>query len=542
VLFGLGVVPGLISTVIFALPAPIRLTHLGISSVPRPLIEAGQSFGATPMQLLWKIELPSAATTIIAGVTQCIMLSLSMVVIAALVGAGGLGVPVVRALNSVQVGMGFEAGFTIVLLGHHPWTVSADPKSAEPPDDSSSSGIPERRHSVRAATWPRGSQGHQGSPGRARRRRHSQRYPKQVRRHRRRRGRLLERGTRRNLRAHGLVRIGQVHSPSGRQWVEPRDPRPRPDSRRRRRRSTDAGAAIDVASCSTEQLREVRRLRVAMVFQQFGLLPWRTVRENVGFGLELRGETAAKRKSVVDEKLELVGLTQWAGRYVSELSGGMQQRVGLARAFATDADILLMDEPFSALDPLIRGKLQDELLALQERVKKTILFVSHDLDEALRLGDKISILQNGRIIQTGTAEDIVLAPADDYVAEFVRHMNPLDVLTGAMIMRERANLAREGDALWLDDLRRYRLSVNPADEALSLHLDGVAHDLRYVNDDAALGTIEPGLAVAPASFSLQSIIQLRQTTGHPVLLSEGGKIIGVACQTEIIKALAGSRQ
>jgi glycine betaine/proline transport system ATP-binding protein len=121
-------------------------------------------------------------------------------------------------------------------------------------------------------------------------------------------------------------------------------------------------------------------------------------------------------------------------------------------------------------------------------------------------------------------------------------MNPLDVLTGSMIMRERANLAREGDALWLDDLRRYRLSVNPADEALSLHLDGVAHDLLYVNDDAALGSVGPGLAVAPASFSLQSIIQLRQTTGHPVLLSEGGKIIGVACQTEIIKALAGSRQ
>jgi choline ABC transporter permease protein len=116
VLFGLGVVPGLISTVIFALPAPIRMTHLGISSVPRPLLEAGEAFGATPMQLLWKVELPSAATTIVAGVTQCIMLSLSMVVIAALVGAGGLGVPVVRALNSVQVGMGFEAGFTIVLL------------------------------------------------------------------------------------------------------------------------------------------------------------------------------------------------------------------------------------------------------------------------------------------------------------------------------------------------------------------------------------------------------------------------------------------
>ena len=213
-------------------------------------------------------------------------------------------------------------------------------------------------------------------------------------------------------------------------------------------RIRDGESDVDVATCDTAQLRRVRRERVAMVFQQFGLLPWRTVRENVGFGLELRGEPAATRKSIVDEKLELVGLSQWADRHVSELSGGMQQRVGLARAFATDADILLMDEPFSALDPLIRGKLQGELLALQERVKKTILFVSHDLDEALRLGDRISILQNGRIIQTGTAEDIVLAPADDYVAEFVRHMNPLDVLTGGMIMCERARMsAEDGSAL-----------------------------------------------------------------------------------------------
>jgi glycine betaine/proline transport system ATP-binding protein len=299
---------------------------------------------------------------------------------------------------------------------------------------------------------------------------------------------------------------------------------------------------IDVATCDTAQLRRVRRERVAMVFQQFGLLPWRTVRENVGFGLELRGENPATRRTIVDEKLELVGLSQWAERHVSELSGGMQQRVGLARAFATDADILLMDEPFSALDPLIRGKLQDELLALQARVKKTILFVSHDLDEALRLGDRISILQNGRIIQTGTAEDIVLAPADDYVAEFVRHMNPLDVLTGSMIMCERANLAREGNTLWLDERRRYQLAMSPADEALGLQLDGVAHALRHVHDDVGLESIEPGLAVVPASFSLQAIIQLRQATGHPVLLSDGGKIIGVCSENEIIRALAGSRQ
>lgn len=303
----------------------------------------------------------------------------------------------------------------------------------------------------------------------------------------------------------------------------------------------DGDSTIDVATCDTLQMRRLRRERVAMVFQQFGLLPWRTVRQNVGFGLELRGEPAAKAKAIVDEKLELVGLSQWADRYVSELSGGMQQRVGLARAFATDADILLMDEPFSALDPLIRGKLQDELLTLQARVKKTILFVSHDLDEALRLGDRISILQNGRIIQTGTAEDIVLAPADDYVAEFVRHMNPLTVLTGGMIMQHRAHMAGDDGNVWLDGARRYRLFLNSADEALELQLDGVAHSLHHVEDDADVTQPASGVAVAPASLSLQSIIQLRQTTGHPVLLCEDGRILGVCGEAEIIRALAGGR-
>jgi glycine betaine/proline transport system ATP-binding protein len=171
----------------------------------------------------------------------------------------------------------------------------------------------------------------------------------------------------------------------------------------------DGDAVVDIAKCDAPTLRRVRRLRIAMVFQQFGLLPWRSVRDNVGFGLELRGDSPATRKRIIDEQLELVGLSQWAERHVSELSGGMQQRVGLARAFATNADVLLMDEPFSALDPLIRSKLQDELCALQQRVKKTILFVSHDLDEALKLGDRITILEGGRIVQTGTAEDIVYA-------------------------------------------------------------------------------------------------------------------------------------
>ena len=186
----------------------------------------------------------------------------------------------------------------------------------------------------------------------------------------------------------------------------------------------DGDSMVDIAHCDAAALRCVRRQRVAMVFQQFALLPWRTVRENVGFGLELRGERAEQRRRIVDEQLELVGLSQWADRHCDELSGGMQQRVGLARALATNAEILLMDEPFSALDPLIRHKLQDELLALQERLHKTIVFVSHDLEEALKLGDRVSILEGGRIVQTGTAREIVEHPIDDYVAEFVRRVNP----------------------------------------------------------------------------------------------------------------------
>jgi glycine betaine/proline transport system ATP-binding protein len=301
----------------------------------------------------------------------------------------------------------------------------------------------------------------------------------------------------------------------------------------------DGDAVIDVASCDAVQLRRVRRRRVAMVFQQFGLLPWRTVRANVGFGLEIRGENTGRLAQIVNEKLELVGLQQWADHFVGELSGGMQQRVGLARAFATDADILLMDEPFSALDPLIRTKLQDELLELQLRVKKTILFVSHDLDEALKLGDRISILQNGRIIQTGTAEDIVLSPADAYVAEFVRHMNPLTVLTGSMIMRRRPQLHGEGDLLWLDVARRYRLQIGAAGEALNLQVDGVPHLLRQVHSEEDMSHDGPAVTVVPASLSLKSIIRWRQLSGHPVLVADGAAIVGVCGEAEILQALSG---
>ena len=180
---------------------------------------------------------------------------------------------------------------------------------------------------------------------------------------------------------------------------------------------------IDVAACAPSVLRDIRRHYCTMVFQQFALLPWRTVRENVAFGLEVRGEDAASIETAVDEKLETVGLAQWADKYAHELSGGMQQRVGLARALATDADILLMDEPFSALDPLIRSRLQDELIELQAQLDKTILFVSHDLQEAAKIGRHIAIMEGGRIVQHGTPSDIINNPVDDYVKEFVAHMH-----------------------------------------------------------------------------------------------------------------------
>ena len=196
-----------------------------------------------------------------------------------------------------------------------------------------------------------------------------------------------------------------------------------------------ANGPIDPYRTNARTLRQLRTDTVSMVFQQFGLLPWRTVEENVGFGLELAGMAEGERRRRVGEQLELVNLSQWADRKVGELSGGMQQRVGLARAFATGAPILLMDEPFSALDPLIRTRLQDELLEFQRRLRKTILFVSHDLDEAFRIGNRIAIMEGGRIIQCGTPQEIDRDPADQYVADFVQHMNPITMLTAGDVMR-----------------------------------------------------------------------------------------------------------
>ncbi|TGQ33246.1 MULTISPECIES: choline ABC transporter ATP-binding protein [unclassified Mesorhizobium] len=235
----------------------------------------------------------------------------------------------------------------------------------------------------------------------------------------------------------------------------------------------DGDGTVDVVTCDEATLRRLRQKQVAMVFQQFGLLPWRTVEENVGLGLELAGTPEAERKERVRKQLELVHLDQWSKKYAHELSGGMQQRVGLARAFATEAPILLMDEPFSALDPLIRTKLQDELLQLQAKLKKTIIFVSHDLEEALKIGTHITIMEGGRIVQTGAPEDIVLRPANDYVRDFIANVNPLSVLTAWNVMRDRRDLEHGEDGwVWLDRRKTTRFKIDEHGLVAAAERDG----------------------------------------------------------------------
>ncbi|MEV4330165.1 glycine betaine/L-proline ABC transporter ATP-binding protein [Streptomyces sp. NPDC049597] len=190
----------------------------------------------------------------------------------------------------------------------------------------------------------------------------------------------------------------------------------------------------DLTALSSRDLRAVRSTRISMVFQHFALFPHRSVLENAAYGLEVQGVPGAERAERAAEALELVGLAGWEDSWPDELSGGMQQRVGLARALATDADLLLMDESFSALDPLIRRDMQDQLLELQKRLKKTIVFITHDLNEAMRLGDSIAVMRDGRIVQLGTAEDILVTPANDYVASFTQDVDRSRVLTAGAIM------------------------------------------------------------------------------------------------------------
>ena len=296
----------------------------------------------------------------------------------------------------------------------------------------------------------------------------------------------------------------------------------------------DQAGPVDVTRCDAATLRRLRTHRIAMVFQQFALLPWRTVAENVGFGLELRGMARPERDRVVAEKLKLVGLEQWQDKYAHELSGGMQQRVGLARAFATDADILLMDEPFSALDPLIRTRLQDELLDLQRKLRKTIIFVSHDLDEAMKLGTHIAIMEAGRIVQYGEPEEIVLNPANDYVADFVAHMNPLNVLTGVSLMRPVAAIGRCGDEMPLDCNHRVMMIVGADGGPGSVRIVGQPGRVVPFADGLDLSSLDrQAVVTAPPGIRLRTALEIRHRTGNPLALVEDGKLIGVIGDDEI---------
>lgn len=196
----------------------------------------------------------------------------------------------------------------------------------------------------------------------------------------------------------------------------------------------------NVTKMDKEQLRELRRKKMSMVFQKFALLPHKTIQQNAEYGLEIQGVDKSERRKKAREALDLVGLAGYADKYPNELSGGMQQRVGLARALANDPDILLMDEAFSALDPLIRKDMQDELLDLHQSVGKTIIFITHDLNEALRIGDRIALMKDGVIVQIGTAEEILMDPANDYVERFVEDVDLAKVLTAGHVMKRAENV------------------------------------------------------------------------------------------------------
>lgn len=308
----------------------------------------------------------------------------------------------------------------------------------------------------------------------------------------------------------------------------------------------------DIVSMSDEQLVKLRRAKLSMVFQSFALMPHMTVLQNAAFGLEIDGMDKSTREKRALQALGQVGLEAWASSMPDELSGGMQQRVGLARGLAVDPDILLMDEAFSALDPLIRTEMQDELLKLQDKAKRTIVFISHDLDEAMRIGDRIAIMEGGRVVQVGTPEEILQNPADDYVRAFFRGVDPTNILTAGDIASDtqvtipitdgknpRAGLQRliknDRDYAYVIDSKRHFKGIVSTDSLREL-LD--RDDQPHLIPSAYLD----GVVTANAGDSMQDI--LPEVASHPwplPILNDAGEYLGAVSKNLFLRTLHRSQ-
>lgn len=304
----------------------------------------------------------------------------------------------------------------------------------------------------------------------------------------------------------------------------------------------------NLAAMDKKDLRRVRRTKMSMVFQNFALFPYLTVLDNAAYGLEIQGVDKAERHKKAKESLEMVGLGGYINQVPSQLSGGMQQRVGLARALANDPEVMLMDEAFSALDPLIRKEMQDELLDLQETMRKTIIFITHDLDEALRIGDKIALMKDGSIVQVGTPEEILVNPANDYVKKFVQDVDRSKVLTAFNIMKrpETINIDKHGPRVALERMKEEGIS--------SIYVTDSKRNLKgYVTaDDASvafkaevkslLGILKTDAPTVTKDTLMNAIFEISHNSPVPIPVVEEGKLLGIIVRGAVISALAGQSE
>ncbi len=301
-------------------------------------------------------------------------------------------------------------------------------------------------------------------------------------------------------------------------------------------------AGEDIAALDAKRLRRARREKVSMVFQHFALLPHRTVGENAAYGLKVQGLNRADREARAEEALQLVGLGGWGASMPGDLSGGMRQRVGLARALAAGTDVMLMDEAFSALDPLIRREMQDQLIDLQQQLGKTILFITHDLNEAMRLGDRIAMMRDGRVVQEGTAEQILNDPANDYVAQFVQDVDRTRVLTAASVMERPVAVlgADQGPRAAHKLMREHQLSslmvVDRQRRLQGVMTEATAAQAVRDGKDTVVGLVEGAHSVSPDTAVADLFTHVAESA-VPLAVVEDGKLLGVIARVTLLSAL-----